>query len=95
MRKECLECGYWDKNKHKYRKCYTDSCPAKQIQNRAKRNSNLLNSIELPTKVYFKSKVITIQIPYCPKCHKQISIVEDIDARSIMTYHCDHCHYSQ
>lgn len=33
-------------------------------------------------KVIF-NKVITIKVPYCPKCGKQISEVTDVDARTI------------
>lgn len=48
-----------------------------------------------PGKVYYEPKVITIQVPYCPKCHKPIQEVTDVDARTIMTWHCNNCHYSE
>ena len=50
---------------------------------------------EKKNKVYFLPKVITIKVPYCPKCGKQISEVTDVDARTIMTWHCNNCHYSE
>ena len=48
-----------------------------------------------PGKVYFVPTQILIQVPHCPKCGKQISEVTDIDARTIMTWHCNNCHYSE
>ena len=48
-----------------------------------------------PGKVYYKPRVVTVQDPHCPKCHKIISVVTDVDAKTIMTYHCDNCGYSQ
>jgi hypothetical protein len=46
-------------------------------------------------KVYFIDVLEPIRTPYCPKCNTPIGIVSDADARSIMTYHCDICHYSE
>ena len=83
----CKRCRSWTKDsKHGQFKCYCGDCPAKSRDENGRRS---------PGKVYFKPKTITIQIPYCPKCHKQISEVTDIDARTIMTWHCNNCHYSQ
>lgn len=53
------------------------------------------NNPLLPKKVFWQTKTIIIQVPYCPKCFKQISKVTDIDARTIMTWHCDNCNYSE
>jgi len=36
----------------------------------------------------------TITIAICPKCNSELRVVEDRDARTIMTYHCDTCGYS-
>lgn len=50
---------------------------------------------ETPRKVYWVEKRVTIKVPMCPKCNKQISEVTDPDFRTMATFHCNHCGYSQ
>lgn len=46
-------------------------------------------------KVYYKPKVVILQIAYCPVCNKPIQEVTNVDAKIIMTWHCNSCHYSE
>jgi hypothetical protein len=45
-------------------------------------------------KPIFKEKMITIRVAYCPKCGNELKTVTNPDAMTIMTYHCNKCHWA-
>ncbi|HEX8586113.1 MAG TPA: hypothetical protein VF680_17105 [Allosphingosinicella sp.] len=59
----------------------------------------LVNGVETTKEQPKHSRVYWVnsetRIPKCPKCNRTIEIPTDPDVRSIMTYHCDNCHYSE
>ncbi len=46
-------------------------------------------------KVYWRKQTRLVDIPMCPNCNREIDLITDEDHKTIATYHCKTCFYTE
>lgn len=49
----------------------------------------------MDTKVTYITKTITIRVPICPKCKKEIETITSPELRALYNYRCNSCGYKE